>query len=68
MDNYFDGNLIESCDMVNGIGVDINLAQHFGKHIDRIIATAYSRIHLIFRCFVSRNLHALRSGKRILLI
>jgi len=28
MDYYFDGNLIESCDLVNDIGVDIDLALH----------------------------------------
>jgi len=44
MDYYFDGNLIESCDLVNDIGVDLDLALHIGKHIDRIVAKAYSRI------------------------
>jgi len=54
-DYYFDGNLIESCDMVNGIGVDIDVALHFGKYIDRIAAKAYSRIGLLFRGFVCRT-------------
>jgi len=59
---YFDGNLIESCDLVNDIGVDIDHALHFGKHIYRIVAKAYSRIGLLFRGFVSRNLHAFRQA------
>jgi len=54
--------LIESCDLVNDIGVDIDLALHFGKHIDRIVPKAYSRIGLLFRGFVSRNLHAFRQA------
>jgi len=42
MDYYFDGNLIESCDcMVHDIGVDIDLALHFDKHIDRIVYSQY---------------------------
>jgi len=32
MDYYFDGNLIESCDLVNGIGDDIGLVLRFDKH------------------------------------
>jgi len=40
-DYYFVGNLIESCDLVNDIGVDIDLALHFDKHIDRFVAKAY---------------------------
>ena len=39
-DHYFDGNLIESCDLVNDIGVDIDLVLHFDNHIDRIVAKA----------------------------
>jgi len=49
MDYYFNGSLIESCDLVNDIGVDIDLVLHFDKHIDRIVAKAYSRIVLLFR-------------------
>jgi len=37
-------NLIESSDLANDVGVDIDLALHFDKHIDRIVAKAYSRI------------------------
>jgi len=62
MDYYFDGNLIESCDLINDIGLDIDLALHFGEHIDRIVAKAYSRIDILFRGFVSRNLHAFRQA------
>jgi len=62
MDYYFEANLIESCDLVNDIGVDIDLALHFGKRIDRIVAKAYSRIGLLFRDFVSRTLHAFRQA------
>jgi len=62
MDYYFDGNLIESCDLVNDIGVDIDLALHFGKHIDRTVTKAYSRIGLLFSGFVCRNLHAFRQA------
>jgi len=39
------------------ISVDIHLALHFDKLIDHIVAKAYSRIFLLFRGFVSRNLH-----------
>jgi len=45
---------------VNDIGVDIDLALHFDKHIDRIVANAYYRIDLLFRGFVSRNLPVFR--------
>jgi len=62
MDYYFNGNLIESCDFVNDIGTDIDLAVHFGKHIDRIVAKAYYRIVLLFRAFVSRNMHVFRKA------
>jgi len=51
-DYYFDGNLIESCDLVNDIGVDVDLTLHFDKHIDRIVAKAYSHTVLLFRGFV----------------
>jgi len=43
MDYYFDGNLIESCYLVNDIGVEIDLVLHFDKHIDRIVAKEYCR-------------------------
>jgi len=65
-DYYFNGNLIESCDLVN-IGVDIDLALHIDKHIDRIVTKAYSRLGLLFRGFVSLNLQCMCLGKRILL-
>jgi len=61
-DYYLDGNLIESCDLVNDIGVDIDLALYFDKHIDRIVVKAYYRIGLSFRGFVSRNLHVFRQA------
>ena len=57
MDYYFDGNLMESCDLVNDSDVDVDLFIHFDKHIDRIVAKAYSRIGVLFRGFASRNLH-----------
>jgi len=44
MEYYFDGNLIQLCDLVNEIGVDINLVQHFDKHIDHTVPKAYSHI------------------------
>jgi len=40
------------------------LALHFDKHIDRIVAKAYYHIGLLFRGFVSRKMCL---GKRILL-
>jgi len=61
-DYYFDGNLNKSCDLVNDRGVDIDLALNFDKHIDRIVAKAYSRICLLFRGLVSRNLHVFRQA------
>ena len=60
MGYYFDGNLMESCDLVNDIGVDVDLFLNFDKHIDRIVAKAYSRIGILFRGFASRNLHVFR--------
>jgi len=48
--------------LVNDISVDIDLALHFYKHIDRIVAKEYSRIDLLFRDFVSRNLHVFRQA------
>ena len=62
MDYYFDGNLMESCDLVNDIGVDVDLFLHFDKHIDRIVAKAHSRIGILFRGFASRNLHVFRQA------
>jgi len=59
-DYYCDGNLIESCDWVTNIGVDIDPALYFDKHIDRIVAKAYFRIYLLFRGFVSHNLYVFR--------
>jgi len=38
----------------------LTLITYFDKHIDRIFAKAYSRIGLLFRGFVSRNLHVFR--------
>ena len=35
---------------------------HFDKHIDRIVAKAYTRIGLLFRGFVSRDLHVFRQA------
>ena len=40
MDYYFDGNLMESWDLVNDISVDVDLFLHFDEHIDRIFAKA----------------------------
>jgi len=48
--------------LVNDIGVDIDLALHLDKLIDRIVAKAYSRTALLFSCFISRNLHAFRQA------
>ena len=48
--------------MVNDISIDIYQVLHFDKHIDRIVAKAYSRIGLLFRGFVSRNLHVFRQA------
>jgi len=48
--------------LVNNVGVDIDLALHFNKHIDHIVAKANSRIGLLFRGFVSRNLHVFRQA------
>ena len=48
--------------MVNDIGVDIDPVLHFDKHIDRIVAKAYSRIGLLLRRFVSRNLRVFRQA------
>ena len=62
MDYHFDGNLMESCDLVNDIGVDVDLFLHFDKHIDRIVAKAYSRIGILFRGFASGNLHVFRQA------
>jgi len=45
---------------VNDIGVDIDLLLRFDKLVDRIVPKAYSRIGLLFRGFVSRNMHAFR--------
>ena len=42
MGYYFDGNRMESCDLVNDIGVDIDPVLHFDKHIDRISQGIFS--------------------------
>jgi len=50
MDYYFNHICLEPCYLINDIGVDIYSLLHFDKHIDRIIAKAYSRrpIGLLF--------------------
>ena len=66
MEYYFDGNLMESCDLVNDIGVVVDLFLHLDKHIDRIVAKAYSRVG-----YYSETLYlvpCMSSGKPILLI
>ena len=40
MEYYFDGKRVESCNLVNDIGIDIDQVLHFDKHIDRIVAKA----------------------------
>jgi len=62
MDYEFDDNRIEPCYLVNDndIGDDIGSLLNFDKHIYRIVATAYSRIRLLFMCFVSRNVLVFR--------
>jgi len=42
--------------------VDVDSFFHFDKHVDRIVAKAYSRIGLLFRGFVSRNLLVFRQA------
>jgi len=58
MDYYFNHIRLEPCNLVNDIGVDID-SLLFHKHIDLMVAKAYSRTKLLFRGFVSRNLHVL---------
>jgi len=62
LDNFFCGNLNESCDLVDDIGFDIDLVLHFDNHIDRFAAKTYSRICVLVRGFVSRNLHVFRQA------
>jgi len=56
---YFDGNLIVR---VTWLMILVLTSTYYyilvNLHIDRIAAKAYSRIDLLFRGFVSRNLHA----------
>ena len=59
---FYDEVRIDSCHMVNDLGVDIDSVLHFDKHIDRVVAKAYARIGLLFRGFVSRNLIVLRQA------
>ena len=59
---FFNGNRIDSSDMINDIGVDIDSVLHFDKHIDRIVAKANTRIGLLFKGFVSRDLHVFRQA------
>jgi len=60
--HYFDDKRIELCYLVNDIGVDIDSLLHFDRYVDRIVAKAYSHIVLLFRCFVSKNLHVFRQA------
>jgi len=55
MDFYFNHICLELCYLVNDIGVDIDSLLLFDKHIDRMVAKAYSCIGLLFRRFVSIN-------------
>ena len=41
MEYYFDDKRVESRDLVNDIGIDIDQVLHFDKHIDRVVARAY---------------------------
>jgi hypothetical protein len=59
---FFDSKLIEPCHVVNDLGVDFDSSLRFHKHIDRIVAKAYSRIGILFRGFVSRNLPVLKQA------
>jgi len=60
MEYYFNHIRLKPCYLVNDIGVDFDSLLLFDKHIDRIIAKAYSRIGLLFKGFVSRNLLVFR--------
>ena len=62
MNYYFNHIRLDPCLLVNDIGVDIDSFLHFDKHVDRIVAKAYSRIGLLFRGFVSRNLNVFRQA------
>ena len=62
MNYYFNHIRLDPCLLVNDIGVDIDSLLHFDKHVDRIVAKAYSRIGLLFRGFVSRNLNVFRQA------
>jgi len=55
MDYSSDDKRIEPCYLVNDISIDIDSLLHFDKHVDRIVAKAYSCIRLLFRGAVSRN-------------
>jgi hypothetical protein len=62
---FFDGKLIELSDVVKDLGrlgVNIDSSLEFPNHIDRIVVKAYSRIGVLFRGFVSRNLLLLKQA------
>ena len=44
MNYYFQHIRLDPCLLVNDIGVDFDSLLHFDKHVDRIVAKAYSRI------------------------
>lgn len=59
---YYNGVVIPSSSTVTDLGVHIDSELRFDKHIRTIIGKAYSRIGLIFRGFVSRDLSFLKQA------
>jgi len=62
VDYYFNHIRLDPCYIINDIGVDIDSLLHFDKNVDHIVAKAYFRIGLLFRRFISRNLHVFRQA------
>jgi len=62
MNYYFNHTRLDPCLSINDIGVDIDSLLHLDKHIERIVATAYSLTGSLFRGFVSRNVNVFRQA------
>jgi hypothetical protein len=57
---YFNGSPLRSAFELKDLGVNIDSDLSFDRHISNLIGKAYSRIGLLFRGFVSRNLSLLK--------
>ena len=59
---FINGSQIKATDFVPDLGVYVDSQLKFGDHINKIIGKAYSRIGVLFKGFVSRNIAVLKQA------